>query len=294
MNIYPFDKIVEDKLTPVDVSKIQSDGITIRSGNRVIKLAFAGEEIIDNENDIKKELEAKLSESYKKAHNDIIEKFNEYREQLKVAYYKEKRKLEDSQMELSRRMSQVSKLPNITQIHINQGLSVAISDRFTGGLVWNFKSVYAPKFVNENRIDPNFGKKMITPISIEVHTNQENCVVSLRVNQIMGGVKFAHYHGMSNSSDCWGNFKYSGRKIKTPEEMILFCQEASFILETVNRFSVATRNPKGLPRLATLEKNVVKGEVQELDDKKALNIRNQRLGVTTDANQEVSENVWSV
>jgi hypothetical protein len=53
MNIYPFDKIVEDKLTPVDVSNIQSDGITIRSGNRIIKLAFAGEEIIDNEKEEK-------------------------------------------------------------------------------------------------------------------------------------------------------------------------------------------------------------------------------------------------
>ncbi len=37
MEIYPFDKMAEDVFTPANLSDIQADGITIRSGNKILK-----------------------------------------------------------------------------------------------------------------------------------------------------------------------------------------------------------------------------------------------------------------
>lgn len=292
MNIYPFDELVEQgvDLSVEDVSEFTSKGISVRVGNRLLKFAVSSETTITDEDAIKKEYDDKLAAEIKRLNDSL----SEYKSQLKFAVDKERRKVVEETEKLQRRMNEVSSLPSLTEDHLRNGLSVAKSHQYN--LVWNFKTIYAPKFVNERRIDPTFAKKMITPVIIEVHTDIENKVRILKVNQIMEGKKFTHYHSFSGrSGDCWGNLQYSGKIVNTPDEMMTFCREAAFLLEVINAMSVASRNPKGLPRWATLEKNLLAAEVEVEGPKTAVNQRNQRLGVTeTSLNNEVAENVWSV
>lgn len=292
MNTYPFDELVEQgaDFSVGDVSEFVSKGISVRVGNRLLKFALSSETTITDEDAIKKEYEERLNMEISKFHAAL----ESYKSQMKFAVDKERRKLVKETEKLQRRMNEVSSLPALTEYHLRNGLSVAKSNQYN--LVWNFKTIYAPKFVNERRINPTFAKKMITPIIIEVHTDIENKVRILKVNQIMEGRKFNHYHSFSEDDrDCWGNLQYSGKIVNTPDEMMTFCREAAFLLEVINEMSMATRNPRGLPRWTTLEKNLLAADDEVEGPKTAVSQRNKLLGVTeTSLNNEVAENVWSV
>jgi hypothetical protein len=291
MQIFPFDKTTEDVFTPQDITNIQADGISIRSGNKIVRLTVTSETVVDDNEAVRNELTAK----YNQAFEQLKTQFTDYKEQMKATLNKEKEKLQRSQQELNRRMNEVSVLPAITEKHMNDGLSVAVADG--GGLIWSFKTVYAPKMVGNRVIDPNYAKRLITPVVINVKTNAENKVHDLTVNQYIGGRKFDHYHSLSRNRDCWGQFKFSGKVINTPEEMIAFCKEASFLLEVINDMSIGTRNPKGLSRYDTLIKHLFAPEAGAPEGNVRTNdttSRNSRTGVTSDTNQDVSENVWSV
>lgn len=288
MEIYPFDKTVEDVFSPQDITNIQADGISIRSGNKIIKLQVTEEVVIDDTEMIKKELEEKFTEEYRK----LTQQFSDYKDQAKHSLREEERKLARKQRELDKLMNETTHLPPLTKTHLHAGLAVAKNER--GGLTWSFKTVYAPKFVGNRRIEPNFAKRLVTPICIEVTTNNGK-VSSLVVRQILGNKKFHHYHSMSTSSDCWGNFKFEGVSASTPDDMITFCREVSLLLETINDMSIGTSNPRGLSRLATVEKHLLDAE-EKAEDKAAkttTNSRNSRAGVDLEAQAAAADNVWS-
>jgi hypothetical protein len=290
MEIYPFDKTVEDVFSDQDITNIQADGISIRSGNKIIRLQVTEEVVIDDTDTIRKELEDKFKERF----SFLTSEFDNYKEQMQYSLREEKNKLEHKQNELDRRMNEVSVLPALTRQHLHTGLSVAINDR--GGLVWSYKTVYAPKFVGKRRIDPTFAKRLVTPIAVEVWTNQKNQITKLIVRQILGNKKFHHYHSMSQSSDCWGSFRFDGKNITTPDEMVTFCQEVSLLLETINDMSIGTNNPRGLSRLATVEKHLLKAEddAEDSQPKTNTNSRNSRAGVDLEAQEaQNAEAVWS-
>jgi hypothetical protein len=296
MKIYPFDKTAEDIFTPQDLSNIQSEGITIRSGSKILKFRVTEETALPDDVAYRKELEAKFSQ----AHNVLKSELEEYKNQMKVSLDKEKQKLAQSQAELDRRINAVSVLPALTESHLNLGLSVAITDGSSrnnrnGGLVWSFKTVYAPKMVGNRRIEPDYAKRLVTPVVIVVRTDKDSKVHSVVVNQYIGNNKFHHYHSMSNSSDCWGQFHYSGKVINNPNDMITFCREAAFLLEVINDMSIGTRNPRGLSRFETLSKHLlpVDAGVPEGNARSnTTNSRNERSGVNPEAIS--NDNVWSV
>jgi len=293
MEIYPFDKMAEDVFTPANLSDIQADGITIRSGNKILKFRVTDETVVSDDAGIRKELEAKFTQAYE----SLKTQFTDYKTQMKTSLDKEKAKLQASQQEMERRMNAVSVLPAITEDHLTQGLSVAASIFHKGGLMWSFKTVYAPKMVGNRRIEADYAKRLITPVVINVYTDKDNKVHKLIVNQYIGNNKFHHYHSMSNRSDCWGQFQYSGNVISSPDEMITFCKEASFLLEVINDMSIGTRNPRGLSRYETLCKHLLPADANAPEGNARTNntnSRNERSGVTTDVNASVSDNVWSV
>lgn len=290
MEIYPFDRTKEDVFTETDISGIQADGISIRSGNKVIRLQVTEEVVIDDADAIKQELEAKFEESY----NKLVSEFDQYRDQMKSTLSREKTKYREKKADLERQLSESRTLPALTRKHLHQGLSVALHGE--QGLVWAYKTVYAPMFVGNRRIDPSFAKRLVTPVSIEAYVNGSGKIYDLIVRQILGNKKFYHYHSMSSSSDCWGNFEYSGKRIPNPDDMLKFLQEASYLLETINDMSIGTSNPRGLSRLATLEKHLLAPEDRPENDRtrSSTNSRNTRAGVDIEAqNQRVEEEVWS-
>jgi len=286
MEIYPFDKTMKDVFTDTDLSGIQADGISIRSGNKIIRLQVTEEVVVDDTDAIKKDLEAKFAQKYQ----GLEVEFDKYKEQMKYSLREEKNKLDRKQQQLDRQLNETQTMPIITTKHMYDGLSVATSER--GGLVWSFKTVYAPKFVGSRKIDPTFAKRLVTPISIELSTNSDGKGNRLIVRQILGNKKFHHYHSMSQSSDCWGNFTFDGKKFNSPEDVIDFLKEASLVLETINNMSIGTNNPRGLSRLATLEKHLLKAD--DVDDSKvATNPRNARAGVDLDRQEAEATAVWS-
>ncbi len=249
--------------------------------------------MVSDDAGIRKELEAKFTQAYE----SLKTQFTDYKTQMKTSLDKEKAKLQASQQEMERRMNAVSVLPAITEDHLTQGLSVAASISHKGGLMWSFKTVYAPKMVGNRRIEADYAKRLITPVVINVYTDKDNKVHKLIVNQYIGNNKFHHYHSMSNRSDCWGQFQYSGKVISSPDEMITFCKEASFLLEVINDMSIGTRNPRGLSRYETLCKHLLPADANAPEGNARTNntnSRNERSGVTTDVNASVSDNVWSV
>ena len=291
MQIFPFDKSAGDVLTHEQLASIQANGISVRSGNKVLRFSVTEETIVNEDAAVRKELEEKFQEHMK----SLTNKFEEYKTSMKAALDTEKNKLRKTQEDLERRLNAVSTLPSLTEKHLHQGLSVAIAER--GGFVWSFKTVYAPKMVGNRRIEPEYAKRLVTPVVLEVLTNAAGKVHSLTVKQYMGNDKFHHYHGMSNSSDCWGQFRYSGRIINNPDDMILFCKEASFLLEVINDMSIASRNPRGLSRLDTLQKHLLAPDAGVPEGNARSNVtnsRNDRAGVVSNVNAEVSDNVWSV
>jgi hypothetical protein len=288
MEIYPFDKSFDDNFTIDDVSKVQADGISIRIGNRIVKLQVTEETVIDDVETVRKELEEKFSEYV----NNVKSQFENYKEQMRTVLMKEKEKISQKEKELARRISEVSTLPNLTFDHMRIGLSVSKNNH---GLVWSYKAVYAPKFVSDRRIDPTFAKRLVTPICIEVYTDGAGLVYDCKVKQILGDKKFQHYHSLGGNSDCWGNFKPNGRTITEPNDMIAFCREAVAVLETINDMSIGTMNPRGLPRYNTLKKNLLSVEESGKnpnDSRSSTNSRNERSGVSQTMENE-SESVWS-
>lgn len=289
MRIYPFDKEFNDVFDSNSINDIKTDGITIRSGNKVIRLQVTEETALTEDDSYRAELEKKFMDMY----GQMKEQFDLYKGQMKDSLRIEKEKIRRAEEELNVRMNQVSVLPKLEENHLRQGLSVAVHP---SGFIWEFKTVYAPKMVGPRRIEPAFAKRMITPIVITVITDNKNTITNMTVNQIIGNKKFLHYHSMSSNRDCWGNFKYSGKIVTTPDEMVEFCKGASFVLETINDMSIANRNPPGLPRYNTLLKHLLDEEVTEetSTSRSQVNTRNNRSGVTADINQDIAENVWSV
>jgi len=78
--------------------------------------------------------------------------------------------------------------------------------------------------------------------------------------------------------------------------MLTFCQEVSILLETINDLSIGTNNPRGLSRLSTIEKHLLKSDDDAVDKKtkSTINSRNSRAGVDLAAQETTSaEAVWS-
>lgn len=290
MEIYPFDKKVEDVFTKGDIEGIQADGISIRSGNKIIHLQVTEEVVVDDTDLIKKDLEIKFEEQYK----ELEDQFIEYKQQMIYSIDQEKRKIENKQRELDKLMSENQILPNLTEDLFHQGLSVAI--RSEGGLIWSYKTVYAPVFIGKRKIDPVFAKRLVTPICIECITNSTGKIINLITRQILGNKKFYHYHAMSQNSDCWGNFTYSDKTITDPDEMLDFLKNARDVLDVINDMSIASRTPRGLSRLGTIEKHLLDPEDNPENERIKLtsNSRNSRSGVDMEERQDESEStIWS-
>ena len=250
MEIMVFDDKWDDIVDTPDIDGIETDGFTIRSGNKVLKLKVVETEIIEDVDSIKQELQ----EKFDKEIVNIKESFDTYKKSMKDGFDTYRDEIEEKKRELERRLSEISVLPDIREKHLNAGLSV-YNDR-NGKLIWSYKCVYQPKFINDKRIDPSFAKRLMGPITLQIKTSNGK-VTSVLVNKIIGNSKFRHYHSLSSSEDCWGDYNFQGEVIKTPDEMVDFAKKTLSVLEIINEFSLGTTNPSGLSRFNTLKKHVI-------------------------------------
>jgi hypothetical protein len=289
MEIFSVDDNIGSELDVDTLKDIKADGINIRVGNKIMYLTVT-DEVSLPEDDLRKEYEKKLEEAY----GDIKSVVNKHKDDLTEAYKIKERELNNKIEEYNRKVRSIKSMPEILRNEAAQGLSAAIDDG-SNNVIWYFNGVYAPKFINDRRIDPKFAKRLMTPITIAIYTNHDMRADEIRVLRIIGHDKFYHYHSISRSSDCWGDFKYSGEDVSTAEKAIELAKKALVVLETINEFSLGTQNPRGLSRFNTLKNHLLKKDevAEEVNNN---NSRNSRAGITTDVNNNLAEeaNVWSV
>jgi len=281
MEIFEFNNFVFGDDIDIDPADIESSGIDIRIGGKVYKLNVTEMEDIDDsfKKEYKDEFDkkvAELNDAYQKKMNTLKSVFDEKVSELNTEIDKYKAM-----------QREISPVPALTSEHMDMGLSVY---RSGDSIVWTYKTVYAPTHVNANRIDPAFAHRMITPVLLVMTVTNGN-VIDFKVHKIIGGGKFRHYHSLSNSDDCWGSFSYSSVNVETPDDAIRLFNEAANVLKTINKYSLGTSNPKGLPRFSTVEKHLLDPDTEVGDVKYNQRIRNIGIdSVTTDN----SDSVWSV
>ena len=274
--------IMFDCLDSVDIDKIQSDGLSIRVGDKVLKLNVVSQTEIPEVSEIKEEFRQKLNEQQrliKQKINDKINEITEYHHSMRMEYRRKEKELKDI-------LARSCPMPDITYNHAQQGLSVVKGDG-ADRLIWLVQGVYWPKTIDQKQIDPKFSKKMISNVVFMIETSKE-IVTSVSTRKPIGLDYFSHYH--QSRPDCWGKWK-SQSSWKTPNDIIKIAREAEAVLENINTGSIADQNPRGLPRKSTLGRHIV--ESKKSQNMGALNQTTRRSGITTDVRREDGE-VWSL
>lgn len=275
---------VEGIIDNVTIEDIKTDGIVVRSGNKILKLQVHEEVDFSIEDEIKAEIETKVQERMKSIKKKINDKVSTIlRESSHIRMEAEKK-----ERELHEKLKKTRPMPEITYSHAEKGLSVVKSST-PGSYIWLASGIYWPKTVNGKVIEPKYSKKLMSHVIFLIETNDSR-IVRLSTRQPIGLGYFEHYH--QRRPDCWGKFKPE-REWKTPDDLIKLAREAEAVLENVNLDSIADRSPAGLPRLSTLERHVIKSKKKELEVDGNLNQAAKRSGMRADIRSEDS-NVWSL
>ncbi len=279
---------MEDVLDNVDIDEVKSEGMTIRIGGRVVKLAVT-EEVSLPEDEIRAEYSARLTEKLQR----IKEVLNEKMSEMTYMVEQNKQDYEEKERELQQRLSQANIMPDVTYEHARAGLSVTKGNpRHDGAdvLTWLYSGVYWPKYVDGNPIDPKYAKRMISPVTLEIVTQQDR-IVRVVVRKTIGLTKFEHYHSMDSGADCWGQWEHP-RRWNTPDDILACARQAMAVLENVNTGSPGNRTPSGLPRLNTLEQHVLRGEAAQNVQYQASRA-DERAGITQTTDRGDGGQVWS-
>jgi len=240
-------KSMFDDLEGINIDDIKSSGITIRSGDKLIKLEVVMEEPVTIETEIREEFRLRLREKLQEIKLRLNVKITEMVEMTSRIRMEAERKEADLKNQL--RLS--APMPEVNFDLAKRGLSV-VKGRDRGELVWLVRAVYAPKFVNQKPIEPKYAKKLLTNIIILVRTVGQK-VTEVSTRQIHGLEYFSHYH--QQRPDCWGNYRYR-KDWATPADILKIARDSEAVLENINTGSIANQSPRGLPRRATIEQHV--------------------------------------
>jgi len=257
-------------LNDVDLDVIRSEGISLRAGNKVLKLEVSLDQDLTIEDEIRNELKLKLRDRIKIIREKVNEKITEmsnFVSTIKTEYDRKEKDLKDQ-------LKRATPMPNITIEHARSGLSVVRGNN-RNSLDWLVQGIYWPKYIDRRPLDKKFSKKLLSNVIFLITTN-ENKIVSLTTRQPIGLDYFQHYH-QQGSGDCWGSWTPT-RDWKTPNDIIRCAREAEAVLENINTGSIATRNPRGMPRKDTVMRHIIKNSDES--DLGILNQATRRSGIT--------------
>lgn len=274
--------VMFDCLDTVDINNIVSDGLTVRVGDKVLKLNVISQTKIAEADEIKEEFRNKLNDQQKiikQKINDKIDEITKYHHSMKIEY---KRK----EQELKNILAKSSPMPDVFYKHAQSGLSV-IKGSGKGELIWLVQGVYWPKTFDHDQIDPKFSKKMISNVVYMIST-KDTKVTGVSTRKPIGLEYFSHYH--QSKPDCWGKWTYA-HSWKKPEDIIRIAREAEAVLENINSGSIAEQNPRGLPRQNTLKRHLI-GRKENVK-MGTLNQTTRRSGITESVRSD-DQNIWSL
>ena len=234
-------------INSVDVDAIKNSGITIRAGNKLVKLEVVSEEPIEIEDEIREEFRIRLREKLQEIKNRLNQKVTEIVETTSRIRIEAERK----EQELKRQLQRAHPMPDVFQEHAARGIS-CVKGQSRDEIIWFVTGIYWPKFYDGQRIDPKYSKKLLTQIIFQIRTSG-NRIHEVSTRQLIGLQYFDHYH--QQSPDCWGHWTPPSRW-STPDDLIKVARDAEAVLENVNPHSIANRSPRGLPRKNTLARHM--------------------------------------
>ncbi len=279
-------KYMFEQLDKIDVDAIELDGVTLRLGNRILRLAIDEDSPLEAEDQIREEFREKIASKLtviKQNINDKVEEMSNFVNTLRSDY-------ERKEIELQRRLDTVVAMPDMGHDDLYSGLSVARGS-YSNEVYWLVQGIYWPKYVDRRAIEHNYTKKMISHIIICVVTKGDK-ITGVSTRKPLGFDYFQHYH--QSNPDCWGDWSYP-RNLKGKnhaQEIIRIAQEAQIVLENINTGSVATRNPRGLPRKDTLLRHLLP-EGEGVGQMRNLRQDSRRIGVKPGGIQINEDNFWS-
>lgn len=267
-------------LDSVDTDTLKSDGMTIRSGNRLLKLEVISESPILIEEEIRNELKEKLHERIKL----IREKVNKKITEMSDFVQRIKSEYDRKETDLKEQLASATPMPNVTITHARKGLSV-IKGNGPDRLTWLVQGIYWPKYLDKKPLKKTFSKKLLSSVIYMIETKGDK-ILEVSTRKPIGLEFFQHYH--QSNPDCWGNW-LPKRGWNTPDDIIKCAREAEAVLENINTGSIAKANPVGMPRRDTVLRHVTSDEKN--DKLGILNQQTRRSGITTDIRQN-EEDIW--
>lgn len=251
-----------DLLDSISVDDLKAEGLSLSFGGRTFK--FTDVEIVDDET-IEEKLRKEFKEKLNTQQQRIREKINAKVNQLMSMHQNKMQEMDRKEAALKRKYSTAAMMPEINESHMLRGLSV-VKGTSNDELTWVYRGVYNPRFlvITEYRkktrkaLPARLVNRMKKEILIIVKTKGKQVTSVATKQSINDGSRnlpsFDHYH-QTGSGDCWGSW----RKPDTwdsPDDILKIAKDAEAVLETINSGSFANRSPSGLPRSATLLKNV--------------------------------------
>jgi hypothetical protein len=251
-------------LDSISVDDLKAEGLSLSFGGRTFK--FSDVEIMEDET-IEEKLRKEFKEKLNTQQQRIREKINAKVNQLMLMHQNKQQEMDRKEAALKRKYSTAAMMPDINESHMLRGLSV-VKGSSNDELTWIYRGVYNPRFVvitegyrrNKTRkaIPSRLVNRMKKDILIIIKTkgNQVTSVATKKAEN--DGTRtlpsFDHYH-QTGGGDCWGSWKYTN-SWSTPDDIMKIAKDAEAVLETINDGSIANRGPSGLPRMATLKKNI--------------------------------------
>ena len=239
-------KMFQD-IDSVDVNAIKNTGITIRAGNKLVKLEVVSETPIELEEEIREEFRIRLREKLQEIKNRLNQKVTEIVETTSRIRIEAERK----EQELKSQLQRAHPMPDVFFEHAGRGLS-CVKGQGHGEIIWLVSGIYWPKFYDGKRIDPKYSKMLLTQIMFMIHTKGDK-VTGVSTRQLIGLDYFEHYH--QHRPDCWGHWVYP-KNWSNPNDIIKIARDAEAVLQNVNPHSIANRSPRGLPRKETLARHL--------------------------------------
>jgi hypothetical protein len=271
----------------VTVDDLKTDGITLRSGDKILKFEVVSEDTISIEDEIRAEVKLKLAEKMKEVKKNLNDRINNMMNLTKQVKEEAERKVREYKI----RLSTIVSMPEISEKHAKKGLSVVKGDG-KDCLVWLCRGVYWPKYVYDHgddlkQIEPRYSKKMMSEVVFVVKT-EGKVVKDVSTRQPIGLQKFQHYHQRTGTMpDCWGKWNWDATW-STPDDILKICKEAEAVLEYINYGSLAQENPRHLPQKASLTDHLMRGTAKPGG---RVDTKNARLGIT--GGRQRNQDVWT-
>lgn len=275
------------EIDSVGVEDLKTNGVTLRSGNKIIKFEVVSEEIHPIEDEIREEVRIKLAEKMAEVKENLNTRINDMMNLTRQVKDEAERKVRDYKAKLNN--TQI--MPDVTHAHAKKGLSVVKGEG--DETIWLIRGVYWPKYVVDQndeyrQIEPRYAKKMMSEVVFMIKTTGK-VVKNVSTRQPIGLGKFHHYHQRTSigATDCWGKWKFN-TSWTTPNDILKIAKEAEAVLETINTLSMATENPRHLPQKNNLEQHLLRGtdNIGRVDSKAS------RLGISSTTKNRGAEGVW--